>query len=198
MDETKRGPGRPKAEASIKYLPELTKEFEMGTMPDRKLIALRTKLTQLYAAKQITPEEQALMESILMRERESGSITMHDSYVLNEIENARCAHQCIVSSDNAPQVHHLRKGIICKFKYDAIKKRYYVYVPRLIPAEFQYSNELAYKLVNHLPVEGEVFPSPRHLIHRLSLRDGEFRSWFEPEDQAILAPAKDKPEEYTF
>lgn len=187
------------AKANIAGLADLAKEYATGKMVEKKAIALRVRLIQLFKEGIATPEEFALMETILKRERNRGAISSRDNYMLNEIENGRCEARCVVKTDNPPQVHHLFKGLECKYKQDAETERFHVYVPRVIPVEHQMTREILMKEERgHFPAE-EFYPKPKTVIHKLTLKPKEFDSWFEMIDEDILAvDSSAKEEVYTF
>lgn len=176
-------------------------------MPERKVVALRTKLIALYKEGKITEEEQELMETILKRERNLGKIHSSDNYLLNTIEVERLTDKCIVKTEDAPVVHHLKKDLECKYVYDPDyndgknKKdsvgRYYVYVPRIVPSEHQLSVKTVLKIERGHPTDESDFPPERVLIHRLALKRQEFFAWFEVEDEDILKTKPIEPE-YVF
>ena len=185
-------------EGSIPGLTELSKEFKTGKMPERKLVALRTKLVSLFLDGKHTEDEQDLMEAILRKERNLGKINSRDQYLLNKIESDRSDNKCIVKTDDAPTVHHLSKDLECKYEYDSEyndgkgKKdsvgRYHVYVPRTIPTRHQLKVETVMKEMLGHPTDEKDYPLPKVVIHRLILKGFEFERWFEVEDNELLAP----------
>lgn len=194
-------------EGNVKDLELLAKEFKSNKMPERKLVALRAKLTGLFLENVITEEEQELMESILRRERNLARISSRDNYLLNSIEAKRCDNICIVKTDDAPQVHHLSKDLECKFEFDPEYNdgknradsvgRFYVYVPRIVPTRHQLTVATVERELRGHPVGPEEYPTPKTLIHRLSLKRGEFNKWFDVQDETILDAAPVEPE-YRF
>lgn len=192
---------------NIPGLDLLKKEYHTGKMPPRKLVALRVKLISLVKEEKATEDEQEFMEAILRRERSLGRILSSDKYLLNKIEFDRCEDKAFVKTDDAPVVHHLKKDMECKYVYDPefndgkAKEdsigRYYVYVPRVIPTEYQLSNATALKELKGHPTDPSEYPAPKILIHRLALKKKEFERWFEVEDEDILNPEKSGPV-YTF
>lgn len=192
---------------NIEGLDLLKKEFHSGKMPDRKLIALRTKLVALYNDQTITEKEQDLMETILRKDRALGRIVSSYNYLLSAIENARCEETAVVKDENAPVVHHLKKNLECKFTYDPEYNdgkgkedslgRYHVYVPRVIPPEHQLSVKTAMKEIKGHPTTAEDYPPEKILYHRITLKKREFMTWFEVEDDELLNPQNNTPV-YTF
>lgn len=224
-EESKPRGRKPKAEVeevkpNIENLAALAAEFVQGTrdkmgkkipMPERKLIALRVKLISLFNEGIITPDEQALMERILKKDRSIGRIASADEYLLNSIEASRLTGTCIVKSDDTPQVHHLYKGLECKFYYDDAYNdnkgkpdsigRYFVYVPREVPTRHQLKISTVMKENLGHPTDPSEYPLPRTLIHRIGLKEKEFERWFEVEDAGILDSGlvgEEQEEEYQF
>lgn len=195
-------------ENNIANLADLAAEYTKNKMPERKLIALRVKLIQLFNSEEITEEEQELMEKILRKERGMGRINSADEYMLNRIEAERLEDICIVKSDDTPVVHHLYKHLECKYFYDGEyndgkgKKdsvgRFFVYVPRVVPTEHQLSNATVRKENNGHPTDPKEYPAPRTLIHRLGLKQKEFDAWFEADEDHLSKKSEEKLEEYTF
>lgn len=204
-------------EGNIKDLAELYREFKEGNringrkfpMDAKKLVALTRKLVSLFNDGSITEDEQSLMEEILRRERNKGTIHLSDNYLLNEIEAARIEDLCTVKTDDAPMVHHLKKGMECKFIYDSDfddKKnkpdsigRYYVYVSHIVPPDHQYSYDLALKELKHHPTSPEDYPKPKLQVKRRVFKEKEFDAWFEANDPDILTrKGVSKEEEYQF
>jgi hypothetical protein len=191
---------------NIEGLDLLAKEYRSGKMPERKLVALRIKLMGLYTEGVITDSEQELMEAILRKERNLSRILSRDEYLLNTIESERCEEVAVVKTDDAPTVHHLHKGLECRFRYDPEYNdgkqrpdslgRYYVYVPRVVPPEHQLSVATVRKENLGHPTSPDDYPPPRILIHRLVLKTQEFKAWFEVEDETLLAT--EAQPEYTF
>lgn len=207
-EETEKKPrGRKPAEApkeapkegNIENLPLLKEEYTRGLlvgnrrvrMPERKLIALRTKLVSLYHEGAITPDEQGFMELILRKDRSLGQIDAANQDLLNIIEQGRCERSCVVKTDDAPIVHNLHKGLQCRFNYDPDYNdgkakpdsigRYYVYVPVVIPTRHQLSNATVMKENLGHPTSEKDYPAPRTVIKRLGLKEAEFNAWFEEE-----------------
>jgi hypothetical protein len=197
----------PEKKSNIEQLDALRKEFATGKMVERKLVALRVKLVSLFTEKIITPDEQDLMETILRKDRNRGNINSAYSYLLNAIESERCVDVAFVKVDDAPMVHHLKKHLECKYVYDAEYNdgknkedslgRYYVYVPRTIPTEYQLSAKTVMKELKGHPTDPSDYPPEKVLIHRISLKEREFQKWFEIEDENILNAEKAEPV-YTF
>ena len=195
MDEVKAG--------NIDGLVELAKEFKTGKMPERKLIALRTKLVSLFLEGKTTEDEQELMEAILRKERNLSTINSRDQYLLNAIEADRCESKAVVKTDDCPSVLHLYKHLECKFFFDPEyndgkgKKdsigRYHVYVPRVIPTRHQLKVETVQKEILGHPTDEKEYPAPKTVIHRLVLKTTEFEKWFDVEDSEILAPKASEP-----
>lgn len=195
--------------SNIANLESLANEFKKGLMGDKKRIALRVKLIGLFKEGIITEDEQSLMEFILTFERGRGIINSRDEEILNGIEAALLEDLCEVKSDDAPVVHHLKKGMVCKFKYDPLFNdnrnkpdsigRYFVYIPRVIPSQHQYSYEAALKLAHNQPVPDEMVPKARIKLLRVAFKKREFQQWFDVQDDSILNEAPKKiEEEYTF
>lgn len=184
---------------NIEGLGELQREFVSGKMVEKKAIALRRKLVELFISGMATTPESALMEVILKRERTKGVITDHDNYLLNQIENDRCADSCVVKTQFPPHVHHMVTGMVCKFSLDADTNKYTVYIPRIVPTEHQMTRELILREQRgHFPAEDE-YPKPKTLIHRIIVNEKEFNGWFETLEDDILNKTSSKKEEvYTF
>lgn len=190
-------------EGNIKDLELLAKEFKTNKMPERKLVALRVKLTGLYLEGKITQDEQELMEAILRKERNLSRITSRDNYLLNKIEADRCEDTCIVKTDDVPQVHHLIKDLECWFSYDAEYNdgkgridsvgRFHVYVPRTVPTRHQLSKAVVERELLGHPTSESDYPAPKVLIHRLVLKSSEFKKWFDVQDENILNAAPTEP-----
>jgi hypothetical protein len=184
---------------NITGLAALKKEFKSGKMPERKLVALKNKLLQVYKSNLHSEEEGELMEAVLIRERARNTITMPDSYALNLIEQDRCEEECEVKIENPPQVHHLVKGLKCKHFFDSDSDRYIVYVPRSVPPEHQMTRDLVLREQRgHFADESE-YPKEKILWHRLSLTAKEFNAWFDVVNDSILEKSEQKTEEeYKF
>jgi hypothetical protein len=200
----------PVIRSTIPEVPLLKREYLTSKMPDRKLIALRSKLVSLFKSGEITDEEQDLMETILRRERGLGKIATEDHYLLNKIEYDRLddkESKCVVKTDDAPIVHHLKKHMECKFLYDAEYNdgkgradsigRYQVYVPKIVPGEFQLSVKTVLKELKGHPTEPSDYPGDKILIHRIVIKPKEFEAWFDIEDDSILS-AKPTEAQYVF
>jgi hypothetical protein len=197
--------GRPKAEASEKKpnidpdkLKALKNEYVNGNrdekgrkvaMPERKLIALRSELVRLYEAGKATADEQEFMELILRRDRKLGKIFSAHEYLLNKIEHDRCEMRCVVKSADVPLVHHMHKGLECKFDYDPEYDdgkakpdsigRYYVFIPRTVPTRHQLKNATVEKEILGHPTDPKEYPADKVLIHRVALKEREFEAWLE-------------------
>jgi hypothetical protein len=201
---------------NIENLEALKEEFLRGNlvkgkrvqMPERKLIALREKLVSLFKTQKSTPAEQELMEAILRRDRDRGSILTSNEYLLNGIENERCETFCIVKTDDTPPVHHLSKHLRCGFIYDPEfndKKnkpdsigRYYVYVPVTVPTLHQLKNSTVLKENRgHTPDPSE-YPEPYVKIHRIGFKEREFNAYFEEEEDVLGADDEGEEEEFKF
>jgi hypothetical protein len=183
---------------NIVGLAALKKEFKSGKMPERKLIALRNKLLEVHKVSLHSEEEGDLMEAILVRERARSTITMPDAYVLHAIEQERCEEECEVKIENPPQVHHLSKGLKCKFFFHSDDDRYIVYVPRTVLPEHQMSRELILKEQRGHFADESAYPKEKILWHRLSLTQKEFNAWFDILNDSILSEEQPKEEEYKF
>lgn len=186
-----------KIEGNIPAIDELKKEYVSGKMPDRKQVALRTRLVSLFMDKLITEKEQELMEIILKRERVKATISSRDEHLLNQIESDRCEEKAIVKTDDAPVVHYLRRDMVCNFARDLEKDKFIIYVPRVIPTDHQLSVETVRKEMKGHPTTESDYPPPRKIIHRIVISKNEFKKWFEVEDEDILKPVQ-KEAEYTF
>lgn len=185
-----------KAEGNIPNLAALSKEFQKNEMEPRKLVALRGRLIELFKGKKITGDEQKLMEMILKRERLKGVIADANLEIINRLEMERCEETCIVRTDDVPRVHHLFRDQICKFYKDNDNERYVVFVERKIPTEWQMTRDLVLKEQRgHFADESE-YPKEKTLIHRLNLKEKEFKAWFDFNED-LLSETK-KEEEYTF
>ena len=184
---------------NIAGLEALRKEYESGRMVEKKAIALRRKLVELFTGGINTPQELSLMETILKRERVKGSITPHDDYLYNKLESERCDEKCTVKTKSPPQVHHMVHGMECKFARDVEKNRFIVFIPRVIPTEHQMSRELLLKIERGHPTNESEYPPPRTLIHRIVVSAKEFDAWFEViEDDILTRPIAKREETYTF
>lgn len=205
MSEQKQKPVTAKAEtpvavkSNIEGLADLQKEYVTGRMVEKKIIALRRKLVELFLAKKITPDEQALMEIILGRDRVKGSMSSHDEYLLNKIESDRCEERCIVKTQSPPQVHHMVFGMECRFSRDVVNNKFSVYIPRVVPPEHQMTRELLLKEARgHFASEDE-YPKPKILTHRIIITEKEFGKWFDViEDDILTRPEPKREESYTF
>ena len=204
----KKAEGMEEVKGNIEGLDQLNAEFKSGKMQPKKLVALRTKLASLYKEEKITEEEQELMEAILRKERNHATIASAHSYLLNKIEADRIENVAVVSSDDAPAVHHLRKDMECKYIHDPDFNdgkrrsdsigRFTVYVPRVVPTEHQLSVQTVLKEMKGHPTDPSEYPAPKILIHRIVLKEKEFQKWFEIKDDSILTPVGKKEEVFTF
>lgn len=185
---------------TIPELDALKKEYMRAAMPERKLLALRTKLVSLHLEEKVTEEELAFMELILKRDAANGKIADTHYEVLNRLEMSRCEDECIVKTNDAPAVHYLHKDQVCKFTIETDDKgisRFAVYVERKIPPEFQMTRDLIKKEERgHFADESE-YPKERTLIHKLSLKKKEFDAWFDIVEDELARPIKQEIE-YTF
>jgi len=184
---------------NIAGLQDLRKEYESGRMVEKKAIALRRKLVELFTGGKITPTELSLMETILRRERVKGTITSHEDYLFNKLESDRCEEKCTVKTQNPPQVHHMVTGMECRFSRDVEKNKFIVFIPRVVPPEHQMTRELVLKEQRgHFPSEDE-YPKPKILIHRIVVTAKEFDAWFDVvEDDILTRPISKKEDIYTF
>lgn len=158
-------------------------------MSERKLIALRNELVRLFEAGKIAPSEQDFMEAILRKDRASGKIFTSHEYLLNKIEYDRCTETCVVKSSDVPLVHHMHKGLACRFIYDPEFNdgkgkpdslgRYNVYIPRIVPTRHQLSISVVEREQLGHPVDPSEYPAPRTLINRVVLKEREFEAWLE-------------------
>lgn len=174
----------------------LALEFKKGKMPERKLIALRKKLVSHYKDSSITEEEQALMESILRKERLQRKITSADKYLLNAIESERCEEVAMVKTSDVPSVLHLKKDLECRFRFDEDYDdgknkpdsvgRYHVYVPRTIPTRHQLKVSTVLKEGLGHPTDDSEYPKDKIVIHHIILKVKEFNKWFDVQDPSIL------------
>lgn len=189
---------KPIKEENIKGIAALKREFQTGKMPERKLIALRTKLIDLFNKSLSSEDEAEFMEQVLIRDRARHVIAAPDAYVLHKIESDRCEMKCVVIAEAPPQVHHLSKGLECKYFYDSDDDRHIVYVPRTVPPEHQMTRDLVLKEQRgHFPSEEE-YPKAKILWHRLSLVKKEFDAWFSIVDEDILTNTPTVEMEYKF
>ena len=189
-----------KKESNFTNFKSLKNEYLKGKMPERKLIAFKLKLKDLWSSGKILKEEKELFLAVLKRERAKGNISMIDAYLLHEYESERCDEICFVSTDDAPYVHHLKKGLECKYERDIEKDRFNVYVPRLVPVEHQLSKEIVIRENKGHPVDASEYPQERVLIRRLHLKPEEFNAWFELSADDILneGMSENERESYTF
>lgn len=168
-------------------------------MDPRKLIAFRTKLTELYTDKKAIQDEVKALSQLLTRDRKKGTLSDANRQILNEIDLKKCDGVCVVKSADVPSVHYLKDGMECKFFYDTDSERYVVFVEREIPPEHQ----LTYKIIQkeergHFPDEKE-YPKTKILLHRLDLTSGEFDKWFKVEkDSESVDLSADEEETYEF
>jgi hypothetical protein len=180
----------------------LGKKIKMSEM---RLSALRTKLVLFYESGDITEEERELMLRILKKDRAIGRMVGYQEYILNTIESAECEKECVVKTDDCPIVHHLSKGMRCRYTYDEDYNngkgksdsigRFYVYVPRVVPTEHQLSVATVRKEnLGHPTTPGD-YPAPRTLIHRLSLNEKEFHQWFEIDEDILTEEYEEEEEE---
>lgn len=191
---------------------ELYAEFKSNKMPNQKLNALLLKLTTLYKNEEITDVDQEMMEEILRKGRNRGTLSSKNTYLLNQIESDGLEDVAVVKIDNAPVVHHLKKDLLCKYFYDEEYNdhknkpdsigRYYVYVPRTIAPRNQLDYAAASKLAEKIPLEPGELPDPKVVIHRIILKKTEFERWFEAQDPDILKRGTLDPSDdtgtYTF
>ena len=187
-------------EGSIPNLEALDAEYSRGKMPAPKASALRKALIRLFNEKKITEDEQELMEKILRRERNLNIIAPADLYLLNALESERIEERAVVKTDDAPVVHHLKRGLECRFVHDPDFNdnknrkdsigRYYVYVPRTIKSLHQLNYEDALKHSTGKDVDMDKYKE-KTVIHRRTLKEFEFHKWFEVVDEDIL---NEKPE----
>lgn len=185
-----------KKKVNIEGIHALRKEWENGRMDERKLVALRNKLIELYVGNIANDDEKSLAIDILKRDRSRGRISDFNMELLNRNEINKCKESCFVKIDSAPVVHHLKKHQVCRFFRDVENERYVVFVEREIPTSFQMTEDLIKREERgHFPKEEE-YPKPRKLLHRLDLKAREFNAWFEIEDEGILKPQIE--EKYTF
>ena len=187
-------------EPNFTDFPSLQKEFKAGKMPEKKRIALKLRLIKLFKSEKIFENERDFMLLMFRRDRKKGELSSVDSYLLHSIESGMCSETCFVSTDDAPVVHHLRKGLECRFSKDPETDWYSVYVPRTLPAEFQMDRKTVIKQLNGHPISEDEIPEPRVLIKRLYLSPKEFGAWFEISEDDILEGgySKNEMESYTF
>lgn len=186
------------SKANIEGLPLLKKEFLKGLMNLRKLEVLKRRLIDLHAKKISTPEESELFEMILKKERLKGNISDANLEILNRIDMSRCTEKCRVIVDNAPRTHYLSKDMICLYYKDYDNDRFVVFVERKIPSEWQMSRELVLKEQRGHAADESEYPKERVLIHRLNLKEKEFKAWFDFEDNLEDLKEASITEEYTF
>jgi len=184
---------------NIEGLGLLLKEYRTNKMPERKLIALRTKLVSLFVVGKSTEKEKEFMEIILKADRKLGKISDRNLFVLNKKEYDELElERCIVKVDNPPAVHHLIKDLECKYYHDHENLKVIVYVPQSIPAMFQMTNEAAFRLTNGLSPKDGDFPEAKTIIHRIALNQNEFDAWFDLMEDDLTAIDGEKEEQYTF
>lgn len=195
--ETKAKETSAEGKGNIENLASLAKEFETNRMEPRKVVALRSKLIELFKSEKITEQEQKLMETILKRERLKGVISDANLEVINRIEMDRCTDKCRVKSDDVPRVHYLVKDMICKYFKDNENDRFVVFVERVIPPEWQMTRDLVLKEQRGHFADESAYPKEKTLVRRLYLKEAEFKAWFDFEED-LLSEKPAIEEEYTF
>lgn len=182
---------------NIQNIRELKDEYLRGKMEERKKGAFMRKLSELYQKDTIHALELDAFKLILRRERTLGKISDYYNHeILCKIEKATCDEHAEVKSDTIPLVHHLKKGMICPFYFDADTDRYVVYVDKVIPTEHQMTEAILKKLDRGHIVPEEEYPQPRIQIQRLELNSKEFENWFDVVDEDILESKTQ--EEFSF
>lgn len=170
-------------------------------MPRAKYIALKTRLHQLRNHKEASQEEIEFLIEILKAERSRSEISRLDEQVVNEYEVELLkkdgdAAICICKTDDAPQVHHLKKDAVCYYKFNPDiegrdgknnkSPRIEVYVPHIIPSLHQATPDIAFRLANKIPVDPKELPEPKAQWHRIVVSQREFDTWFTPKDDLSL------------
>lgn len=176
----------------------LVTEMNEGKMDERKRNAFRAKLLELHEKKITLPEEFQMLTRVLRQDRERGKLNYVHEYVLNEIEVKECDRQCVVKTDDAPAVHSLKKGNLCRLKRDYEKDRFIVYVPITVTGEQQADKWMARKINSGEPYGPSDLPKEKTLLRRLYLKEGEFSAWFEIVDDSILNGSGAKKLEEAF
>jgi hypothetical protein len=182
--------------SNFQNLDALKKEFKTGKMPGQKLTALKKKLVGHFKDETITEEEQLFMKEILKKERLHKTITSAEKYILNSMESDECEGVSMCKSADIPSVLHLKKDLLCKFRFDEEYDdgkgkddsigRYHVYVPRTIPTRHQLSVGLVVREEKGHPTDPSEYPADKIVIHHVTLKVKEFEKWFEIQDPDIL------------
>lgn len=184
----------------------LVEEFEMGIMPERKKVALLAKLVGLYDSQKLDEQEESLLRMILVQDRNRGSISPANTFILNNMEQAECSKECYVRVDNAPDSLNLSQGKVCKFRYDSsigrnakgvITGRFVVYVPVTIAGEAQLTYAQAIRKGRGIELDPSEIPEDKVLYRRVCLTKKEFDKWFGFDDDSLISKPAEKPE-YEF
>lgn len=194
MSEVISTPKKQAAKSSIPDFDILKKNYLTKKMTDRTKVALTVKLVSLFRNKQANNSETELMTMMLVNERRAGKISDANLFMLNEKEYNENSelNNCIVRVDDPPANHHMRKDQECKFFHDYEHDKVIVYIPEIIPAMFQMTNDAAFRLTNGLSPKDGDFADPKTIIHRRELSLKEFKAWFdEIGDELIIEEKQD-------
>lgn len=173
---------------NIENLSKYELEYDRGQMKERTVIAIKTKLSELFRSEKITPKERNFFVKILKREVAKGTISDEHNELFNRIDMKKATGKCVVKVDDAPVVHFLLKDMECDFYKNHDTDKYIIFIKRKIPAEWQMPKELVLKRLNGHTIPEKDYPKERELIHRISISQREFDAWFdfvdgfEPED----------------
>lgn len=190
--------------ANLEQFATLKEEVRRGIMPERKKVALLSKLTGLFSENSLDENEVELMKMILVKERAKGIISSSNTDLLNSIERETCDSQCYVKTDSAPVVLKLTKDKVCDYKFvDELGKdgdgRFVVYVPDVVTSLSQLDMATASRIANGHDIDESKLKPERTIWRRLELKRSEFEKWFGYNDEEILGNKTASEElEYKF
>lgn len=194
----------PDTGVSSRNLPQfqfLEKEIRTMTMPERKRLALSSKLVGLYYEKKADERELKLLREMLEQDMFKGTISSENLYMLNSMENNECELTCVVKTDNAPAVLNLKKDTTCKYKFDPKlgsdkSGRFVIFVPVVVEGKNQLTLDQALRQSRGLELSYEEMPKDKTIYKRITATHKEFENWFSHDDEATLNSAP--KEDYTF
>lgn len=200
-----------KPKNNIDGLDALKKEFlgrprrmsdEKSRAHVRKRDKLLQRLEEIKTDGKLTDDEKELFVGIMKKLRIEGHLHRRLTYVLNEYElEDKDVFDCVVATDDAPNVHRLNRNTECKAIYDGdIKMKgqetagaYVVYVPRVIGTREQLSRDVVVRENLGHPVDPSEYPKQKTKWHRIVINPKEFAAWFDSDEEI-----HDNDDEYEF
>jgi hypothetical protein len=128
-------------------------------------------------------EDTGALVKFLKFERSHQRITKADAYLLNSIERHDADQRCHQVNKISASGTHTSLGaeydFYTYFDDTRVMDMYVIFVPKIIPPEFQIGKELAWKMSNGFLPEQKDFEKEKTLWHRLVMKETEFKKYYE-------------------